>query len=100
MRQLSRHEMLALALFVMFLAGTTTFAGTGGSELSSIWTEISNGLQGFWGKIIAVIFIGLTLVAAKGGNMLMAFAMFVLAMVVGVAPGVIDARYTLTFLGY
>ncbi len=99
MKQLSRYEMLALALFMVFVAGTTTFAGTGGSELTSVWTEISNGLQGFWGKIIAVLFVGLTLVAAKGGNMLMAFAMFVIAMVIGVIPGVIDARFTLTFIG-
>ena len=87
----------ALMMLILVLAGVT-FAGTGGSELSSIWTEISQGLQGFWGKIIAVLFIGFTLIAAKGGNMLMAFAMFVIAMLVGIVPGMIDARYTLTFL--
>ena len=92
-----RREVLTVALFTIIFAGVS-FAGTGGSELTSIWNEISQGLQGFWGKIIAVLFVGLTLVAAKGGNMLMAFAMFVIAMVIGVIPGIIDARYTLTFL--
>lgn len=98
MAKLGKSEMLVLVLLMAFSAGTTTFAGTGGSELTSIWNEISQGLQGFWGKIIAVLFIGLTLVAAKGGNMLMAFAMFIIAMVIGVIPGIVDARYTLTFL--
>ncbi|HID05221.1 MAG TPA: hypothetical protein EYP20_05395 [Aigarchaeota archaeon] len=65
--------------------------------MTSIWNEISQGLQGFWGKIIAVLFIGFTLVAAKGGNMLMAFAMFIIAMVIGIVPGIVDARYTLLF---
>jgi len=85
-----------LALVLLLMVGIT-FAGTGGGELTSIWNEISQGLQGFWGKIIAVLFIGFTLVAAKGGNMLMAFAMFIIAMVIGIVPGIVDARYTLLF---
>ena len=87
-----RRKELVLLLFVMV---GMSFAGTGGSELSSVWNEISTGLQGFWGKIIAAIFIGLTLVAAKGGNGIMAFAMFIIAMIIGVVPGVIDSRYSL-----
>lgn len=93
---MSRKDLVFLITLIIVFTGMS-FAGTGGSELASIWTEISNGLQGFWGKIIAVLFIGFTLIAARGGNMLMAFAMFIIAMLVGIIPGIIDARYTLTF---
>jgi len=93
MKRESLFTFVFLTVFVM-----SAFAGTGGSELSSVWNEISQGLQGFWGKIIAVLFIGFTLIAAKGGNILMAFAMFIVAMLIGIVPGVIDTRYTLTFI--
>jgi len=84
-------------LVATFVLSLPALAGTGGSELSSLWTEITNGLQGFWGKLIAVLFVGFSLVAAKGGNMLMAFAMFILAMTISIIPGIIDARFTLLF---
>jgi len=87
----------ALILVGVFTVVTTTFAGTSGSELSTLWNEISGGLQGFWGKLIGILFVGFALVAAKGGNMLMAFAMFILGMVIATIPGILDARYTLLF---
>lgn len=95
-----RREVLALAVMLSLAIAFNAFAGTGGGELQSMWQEIERGLQGFWGKLIAILFVGLALIAAKGGNMLMAFAMFIIGMLIGTIPGLIDARYSLTFLGF
>ncbi|HHJ63318.1 MAG TPA: hypothetical protein ENJ61_00260 [Aquifex aeolicus] len=88
----------ALALFMLFLAGTA-FAGTGGAELSPIWDEISQGLQGFWGKIVAAAMVGLSIWIAKEGRYISALAVFIMGMVIGFIPGIVDSRYALTFLG-
>jgi len=95
-----RIENLALSVIFALALVVGAHAGTGGSELTSMWNEISSGLQGFWGKIIAVLFVGLALAAAKGGNILMAFAMFIIGMLIGTIPSLIDARYSLTFFGF
>ena len=92
-----KKEELFLVGFLLLMVGLS-FAGTGGSELTSAWDEISQGLQGFWGKLIAAVFVGLAVVAMKGGQTIMAITMFVIAMLIGAIPGIIDARYTLTFL--
>lgn len=97
---MKKGEVLFLGLLLLMLVGTPALAGTGGSELTSMWNEISAGLQGVWGKIIAILFVGFALMAGKGGNMLMAFAMFVIAMLIGTIPGIINARFSLTFLGF
>lgn len=88
---------LIVVLFAILAVGLA-FAGTGGAELTSAWDEITQGLQGFWGKLIAAVFVGLAVVALKGGQTIMAVTMFVIAMLIGAIPGIIDARYTLTFL--
>ncbi len=93
--RLSGQEVM-LALFMLFLAGTA-FAGTGGAELSSVWDEISMGLQGFWGKIIAAALVGLSIMVGKDGRYISALAIFIMGMVIGFIPGIVDSRYTLTF---
>lgn len=101
MRELSR----GIALFTLTLAvllgldPTIHFvlAGTGGSEVSSWWTDLSNGLKGTWGKIIAAAFIGLAFIAGKSGGIIPAIFMFFLGISVGTIPDIVNSRYTITF---
>jgi len=73
------------------------FAGTGGAEVSSWWTDLSNGLKGTWGKLIAAAFIGLAFVAGKSGGVIPALFLFFLGISVGTIPDIVNARYTITF---
>jgi len=85
--------LIALALAMPELA----FAGTGGSEVASWYNDISSALQGFWGKLIALAFIGFSLIAFKEGAIIPAIFLIFVGLGVGVIPDVVDARFTLTF---
>jgi len=85
--------LIALALAMPELA----FAGTGGSEVSNWYNDISSALQGFWGKLIALAFIGFSLVAFKEGAIIPAIFLIFVGLGVGVIPDIVDARFTLTF---
>ncbi len=74
-----------------------SFAGTGGTELGTWWTDLTNGLKGTWGKLMAAGFIGLALLAGKQGAIIPAIFMFFLGLSVGTIPDIVDARYTATF---
>ena len=74
------NKKLFLKIFILLgLLGVSAFAGTGGSEVNDWYNDISAALQGTWGKIIAVAFLGLTIILFKGGAMI---------------PDMVDARYT------
>ena len=73
------------------------FAATGGAEIASWWTDLSNALKGYWGKLIAAAFIGLALIAGKSGGIIPAIFMFFLGISVGTIPDIIDNRYVATF---
>jgi len=92
-----RANLYFLPFILALLLGDVSFAGTGGSELASLWDEIVQGLQGYWGKIIAVALLGFAILMGVRANWLMAFALLVISFSIGIIPGVIDTRYTLTF---
>jgi len=75
---------------------TSSFAGTGGSEIASWYTDISNALQGTWGKIGAVAFIVLSIMILKNGSILGGAFLFFLGLSIGTIPDIVDSTYTLT----
>jgi hypothetical protein len=89
---------LAVALAgLLALSPDLAFAGGGGSEVSGWYTDISNALKGFWGKLIAMAFIGFSLVAFKEGAIIPAIFLIFVGLGVGIIPDIVDARFTLTF---
>ncbi len=82
---------------LLALSPDLAFAGTGGSEVSSWYTDISNALKGFWGKLIAMAFIGFSLVFFKDGAIIPAIFLIFVGLGVGIIPDIVDARFTLTF---
>ena len=93
---------VAFALAVLLtgllaLSPDLAFAGTGGSEVSGWYTDVSNALKGIWGKLIAMAFIGFSLVAFKEGAIIPAIFLIFVGLGVGIIPDIVDARFTLTF---
>ena len=70
-------------------------AGTGGAEVSSWWVTVSDGLKGGWGKLIAVVFIGLAFITFRTGAIIGGIFLFLLGISAGSIPDMIDAKYTL-----
>jgi len=90
----------ALALLLaglLALSPDLAFAGTGGSEVASWYNDIASALQGFWGKLIAMAFIGFSLVFFKDGAIIPAIFLIFVGLGVGIIPDIVDARFTLTF---
>lgn len=81
---------------VMFIAGPA-IAATGGSEVSGMWTDVSNGLAGGWGKLLAVLMIGGAVVAFKQGAIIPGFSAFVLGLSIGTIPAIINSKYSILF---
>ena len=83
-------------LLITLLLGlvTSAFAGTGGSEVASWYTDISASLKGSWGKIIAVIFIGIAIILFKGGMVIGGLFMVTIGMSIGMIPDMVDSKYT------
>lgn len=84
------------ALTVMLVLGlvTNAFAGTGGSEVASWYTDISASLKGSWGKIIAVVFIGIAIILFKSGAVIGGLFMVMLGLSIGMIPDIVDSKYT------
>lgn len=82
-----------LALWAMF--GVSVYAGTGGAEVASWYTDLSAALQGTWGKIIAVVFIGLSLMSFKQGLIVPGLFLVFLGLSVGTIPGIVDSKFTM-----
>jgi|GEM_PF-1269179 len=80
----------------VLFAITTLFAyaGTGGSEVNSWYADISNALKGTWGKILAVAFLGLTIILFKGGAIIAGIFMMLIGLGIGTIPDIVDAKYT------
>lgn len=85
---------IILALFILGIFSANAFAGTGGAELQTWYTDISSSLQGFWGKIIAVVFIGIAIILFKGGAIIGGIFMMMLGMSVGTIPDMVDSKFT------
>jgi len=98
--QASAAVVFALALLLaglLALSPDLAFAGTGGSEVASWYNDIASALQGFWGKLIAMAFIGFSLVFFKNGAIIPAIFLIFVGLGVGIIPDIVDARFTLTF---
>lgn len=91
--------LMMLGLFVMLTMSMMAAAGTGGSELSSAWNTVTNGLQGTWGKLIAAGFVGLAMLALKNGSIIGGIFMFIMAVLVGTIPNIVNADYSATITG-
>jgi hypothetical protein len=84
-------------LLTGLLSPDLAFAGTGGAEVASWYNDIARALEGFWGKLIAMAFIGFSLVAFKEGAIIPAIFLIFVGLGVGIIPEIVDARFTLTF---
>ncbi len=82
---------------LLALSPDLAFAGSGGSEVQSWYDDIASALQGFWGKLIALAFIGFSLVAFKEGAVIPGIFLIFIGLGVGIIPDIVDARFTLTF---
>ena len=100
-----KEKVLSLVFFAVALAVFMgldpiihqALAGTGGAEVQTWWTDLTNGLKGYWGKIIAIAFIGLAILAGKSGSIIFAFFLFFIGLSIGTLPDIVDSRYTLLF---
>ncbi len=90
---MKKNKLLIVAV-VLAVFSISAFAGTGGSEVASWYTDISAGLKGGWGKIIAAVFIAIAFMAFKGGGIVIGIFMGFLGLSVGSIPDIIDSKYT------
>ena len=90
---MNKKILLKIAALLTIL-GVAAFAGTGGSEVASWYTDLTNALKGTWGKIIAVAFLGLTIILFKSGSILGGIFMMLVGLGVGTIPDIVDAKYT------
>jgi len=88
-----RKLFIVLGLMLSFFA-VSALAGTGGSEVSSWYTDLSGNVKGFWGKIIAFAFMAVAIMAFKGGMIVVGIFMGFLGMSIGTIPDMIDSKYT------
>ncbi|UXC30534.1 hypothetical protein N3114_05810 [Aliarcobacter butzleri] len=90
---MNKKILLKIAALLTIL-GVAAFAGTGGSEVNSWYSDITDALKGTWGKIIAVAFLGLTIILFKSGSILGGIFMMLVGLGVGTIPDIVDAKYT------
>ena len=90
---MNKKILLKIAALLTIL-GVAAFAGTGGSEVNSWYADITDALKGTWGKIIAVAFLGLTIILFKSGSILGGIFMMLVGLGVGTIPDIVDAKYT------
>lgn len=93
---MNKRMVIFLMTAMLIIAAAQVYAGTGGSEVQSIWNDITGMLQGTLGKIIAIFLIGFAIRAAFSGSVLPAIMFFVLGLGIGMLPGVVNSRFTLT----
>lgn len=84
-------------ILVLILFNASLYAGTGGAEVASWYTELSAALQGNWGKLGALAFVILAVLALKSGGIIPGGLLFFLGMSIGTIPGMVDSRYTMLF---
>ena len=87
-------KMLVLLVMIAGILSINAFAGTGGAELQSWYDDLSSALQGFWGKVIAVVFIGIAIILFKSGAIVGGIFMVMLGLGVGGIPDMVNAKYT------
>jgi conjugal transfer pilus assembly protein TraA len=96
-RHQGRMLILLLALTVVLLAPSLTWAGTSGSEFTPLYTTLTGWMTGYLGRVIAAIFIIVGLVAGVTKGSVMGFVMGIAAGTgLFLAPSVIDATVSAT----
>ncbi|TDA63645.1 hypothetical protein E0765_07360 [Sulfuricurvum sp. IAE1] len=84
-------------ILLLMAFNMSLYAGTGGAEVATWYTDISSALQGSWGKLGAVALIVMALLALKNGGILPGVFLFFLGISIGGIPAMVDARYTMSF---
>jgi len=84
-----------ILVLLLLLIGTSVFAGTGGTELDSWYTDLSGALTGTWGKIIAAFFIGTAIIIFKTGGVIGGIFMVMIGLSIGTIPTIINSKYTI-----
>ena len=80
---------------LLTLFSSAAFAGTGGAELSTWYTDISDALTGTWGKNYCRFFIGTAVIIFKQGGIVGGIFMVLLGLSIGSIPTIINSKYTL-----
>jgi hypothetical protein len=89
------NKKLFFKLFALIgILSISAYAGTGGSEAASWYTDISGALKGTWGKVIAVAFLGFTIILFKSGSIIAGIFMMLVGLGIGSIPDMVDAKYT------
>lgn len=91
---MKKETKIMIVLLGIALFSVSAYAGTGGSEVASWYTDISGGLKGGWGKIIAAVFIAIAFMAFKSGGIIIGIFMGFLGLSIGSIPDIIDSKYT------
>ncbi len=87
----------SLPIFILLLAIATilfpesSFAGTGGEELKTLYDKTVEVAQGYGGKSIAAIAFILSLVGAIKGNLMACGGAFGVGVVAGVGPAMVTS---------
>lgn len=87
----------SLPIFIFLLAIATilfpesSFAGTGGEELKTLYDKTVEVAQGYGGKSIAAIAFILSLVGAIKGNLMACGSAFGVGVVAGVGPAMVTS---------
>ena len=89
-----KKNLLKTLVGLLLIVGVAAYAGTGGSEVEVWYTDMSNALKGFWGKIIALFFIGLAIMLFRQGTIMGGMFMGFLGLSIGTIPEMIQAKYT------
>lgn len=89
-----KKNLLKTLVGLLLIVGVAAYAGTGGSEVTSWYNDMSGALKGFWGKIIALFFIGLAIMLFRQGTIMGGMFMGFLGLSIGTIPEMIDAKYT------
>lgn len=100
---LSGRDRITLAVVTLAVIATAlmvshlTLAGTGGTEFGSLYTLLSGWMTGTLGRIVAVIFIIIGVIAGAARQSIMGFVLGIAAGVgMFLAPTIIDAVVTAT----
>ena len=97
MRSQAKGASVLCALSLLLLLPALAWAGSGGAEFQQTYTTLTGWMTGYLGRIIAIVFILIGLVAGATRQSLMGFVLGVAAgLGLFLAPGFIDSVVTAT----
>ncbi len=89
-----RMQLFLTALAVLFLPAIVSFAGTGGTELNSLYAEIAGWVTGAPGKILAAALFVCAVYCVCCCSYTMAIVAFVLTVTLTIIPNIVNTRFT------